>query len=238
MTKMLANLEHDWNGLGRDSHMTDTLRGSAGSSLYPRESHLASFLNTEQMSLQEVVLPSKDTLSAAVSSCKLDLTLGGSSGSKQSADILGSNISKASKCSMSASDAVLHQMFGKRLEASKGGFLSSRPTGADEDAGVAVDGQLKAPLGSSYRESLQGAQDACQDYGTMLLHRLSHKPAKLDAKDASKMLRSFGRCMQGMGEATEFAACQIGNLKEAGGDSGKLCKEVQRGGDNQACTIS
>eukprot|EP00933_Yihiella_yeosuensis_P084351 TRINITY_DN9878_c1_g1_i2.p1 TRINITY_DN9878_c1_g1~~TRINITY_DN9878_c1_g1_i2.p1 ORF type:complete len:284 (-),score=51.60 TRINITY_DN9878_c1_g1_i2:120-971(-) len=197
----------------------------------------------KHMTIDQAVLPSSAALTDLNAKCRLNLAesqFGGTQeGGSVRADGIGPAIEKASKCSKAASDVVISRTFGKLLQApEEGSKITGGGSGSDKDAGVRLSGSLEAPLGTSYRESLQGAQDACHDYGEVLMHRLSHKNAALTSRDAHRVTGAFGRCLEGMGEVTELAACQLGNLKTAGGDSAEFCKEALGAEHHEACTIS
>lgn len=210
------------------------------------------------MRIDEVHLPSKFALHDVGRACKLSLNSevpGDSIGGNPStlpAKVLGPNLSKAAECSARSSRVVLRQVFGQLLHPAPTSGIGSLVVGggytARSDPGVRLINNNDVPIGTRVHRDFVAAQDACRDFGKLLLHKLGKNEAAarvveprpvLTTSDASHTLRAFGRCLEGMGELTAIQACKLGQLQLAGGTTAAACKEVQGHEDDTPglCTV-
>ncbi|CAE7721313.1 ALKBH8 [Symbiodinium sp. CCMP2456] len=96
-----------------------------------------------------------------------------------------------------------------------------------ESSGTKFKGELPVELGGQVREDVEAIQDTCHDFASLLLHRLSRKENKsLNKVDAVRVLKSFGRCLESMGQGTTLLGCQSGGAE--GEDEATCEKEVDK----------
>merc|ERR1740117_531462 len=108
--------------------------------------------------------------------------------------------------------------------------------------GVTLAKTHELPLGSLAKKSIKSTRDSCEDFSTFLLRRMD-KPGedgggktcsadgggvKFTSKDASHALRSYGLCLDSIGETAALQGCEMGNLQVSGsGNSAHLCKVIE-----------
>jgi len=190
------------------------------------------------MEIQSIGLPEKSKLDDLATACNFDhfqAVFGDASGSgkaTRSAKGLGGAIDKSAQCTETASDMVLNNIFGQKLNPTVGGM------------GVALTKTHDIPLGSLSKKSIKSTQDSCQDFGNFLLRRLE-KPGekvlvaagsdagangilKFTSKDATHAMKSYGLCLDGIGETTALQGCEMGDLQHMGTrEAANLCKVVE-----------
>lgn len=187
--------------------------------------------------LGQVQLPKRGLLDDLGGSCKLNLgrKMINSADETLSAKDQGEDVAKAAQCAQSGGDVVLDGLFGQAL-----GSNASK-----EATGVELKGSTEVPLGSLSRKQLHAAQDACHDFATVLLHRMGrptghevkHAETSLSPDDAAHVLRSYGRCLMSMGEASSAAGCRLGQLKREGADeTSRMCEE-SLGPNPETCSM-
>lgn len=198
------------------------------------------------MELSNWKLPDRGSMEELRNACKLQAVRkfvdAADDGTNFPAKDLGTGIAKASGCAQAVGTQVMERFFGRALDASKDGVDDTQA------AGVTLVNTAAFPLGSIGRNHLEAAQDACHDFGAMLLHRLgpregtsapkAARQAALSAADAAHSLRAFGRCLDSLGEAAAAKGCELGDLHTAGGDSAAFCEEIQGPkGYHWACAV-
>merc|ERR1712083_19140 len=182
-----------------------------------------------RMTINQVHLPDKSALDEVSKACKLVELQKDVDGPAEGlhGKTIATEISQASGCMQSSGDVVLGNLFGKLIEPDKAG--SSLTGGGNAEPGVELQESTGVPLGSLVRKDFQAVEDACHDFSTIILHRLKSSKehaATMTSKDATHLLRSYGRCLQAMGEASAAESCHLGHLQEAGGDDAHLCEDL------------
>jgi len=192
------------------------------------------------MEIESIGLPEKAKLDDLSEACKFDQftsVFGDASdaGATRSAKALGGAIEKVAKCNENASDVVLSNMFGQKLNPTQGGM------------GVTMTKTHDIPVGSLAKKSIKSAQDSCEDFSTFLLRRFEQpgtapkcpaaddaaKPGevpgtKFTSKDATHVMKSYGLCLDSIGETTALHGCEMGNLQNIGSrEAADLCKVVE-----------
>mmetsp|Transcript_53982 Transcript_53982/g.167522 ORF Transcript_53982/g.167522 Transcript_53982/m.167522 type:complete len:248 (-) Transcript_53982:100-843(-) len=178
--------------------------------------------------------PKRGLLDELSGSCKLNLGKTMMPGTDQTVNAKDQtvDVAKAAECAKSGGETVLDGFFGKVLE-----------RGDPGGAGVELKGSTEVPLGSLSRKQLHAAQDSCHDFATVLLHRLGkpgaqemhHAEHMLSTNDAAHVMRSYGRCLMELGEASSTAGCRLGMFQRGGGgETERLCKEAM-GPEEKQC---
>merc|ERR1719183_611458 len=118
--------------------------------------------------------------------------------------------------------------------------------------GVSLAKTHDIPLGSLAKKSIKSTRESCEDFSTFLLRRLEkpgEKPTcpatgaaggvKFTARDANHALRSYGLCLDSIGETAAIQGCEMGNVQIAGSAAAaNLCKSVEGPlPRNLGCTI-
>lgn len=185
------------------------------------------------MQIQAVGVPESARLMDLGTACKLDnsgmlfadLYSGSGSGSGRK---LGDAVVKSSICAENASGVVLKNFFGQGLDLDRGG-----------GEGVGLHGTHEIPLGSLARKTFTATRKSCEDFSTLLLHRLekpgqtSTEPATaagtiFSARDATRAMKAYGLCLDSIGESAALQGCEIGHLQQAGSDAeAHLCAHVE-----------
>mmetsp|Transcript_3489 Transcript_3489/g.6249 ORF Transcript_3489/g.6249 Transcript_3489/m.6249 type:complete len:267 (-) Transcript_3489:41-841(-) len=182
------------------------------------------------MEIQGQELPSVGQLETLSNSCRLKTSeevFGDSS--SHSATKMGSAVGKSAKCAESVSQLVLSDLFGKKM-----------PQGG-HGVGVALAKTHEIPLGSLNKKSLISTQKSCEDFATVLLHRFEKPGTKLQcpekggsnqlsftSQDATHALKSFGLCLDSIGETSALQGCEMGNLQAYGtNQAAHICQSVE-----------
>lgn len=191
------------------------------------------------MQITRVGPPEKARLDDLGQACKFDNFVSvfgdasqGATASRSAKD-LGKAVAMSSGCVTNTSELVLTDIFGQKLKASGSG------------TGVAFDKTHDIPLGSLAKKELKSARASCEDFATFLLRRFE-KPgsapvctvaggagaaaggAKFTQKDATHALKSYGLCLDSIGETTALQGCEMGNLQRIGSaEAADLCKVVE-----------
>lgn len=229
----------DDHALAVVAHDHASLHAATSSALWParRRAIPTALLHAEEedtrslMQITKIGLPDQAKLQELEKACKLDNFASAfgdaSDGAPRSAKGLGEAVSKSSNCAANTSDLVLRNIFGQKLESA--------------GMGVTFEKTHDIPLGSLARKELKSAKSACQDFGSFLLHRFE-KPglapscsaaggasgAKFTQQDATHALKSFGLCLDSIGETTALQGCEMGNLQRVGtAEAANLCKVVE-----------
>ena len=94
-----------------------------------------------------------------------------------------------------------------------------------DSTGTKFKGEMPVDLGGQEREDLEAIEDTCHDFASLLLHRLSRKENNFVNKvDAVRLLKSFGRCLEAMGQGTMLLGCQMGG---SNGEDQPLCEKEE-----------
>lgn len=187
------------------------------------------------MEIVQIGLPEKGKLDDLSAACKFDRFTSvfgdaDAEGATKSAKALGSAIVKSSECNEQASDLILSNIFGKKIDEKLGGM------------GVTLAKTHDIPLGSLGKKSIKSTKDSCQDFGSFLLRRFE-KPGeqapkcpatgepggvKFSSRDATHAMKSYGLCLDSIGETTALQGCEMGDLQHNGShDAANLCKVVE-----------
>lgn len=177
------------------------------------------------MQINKVGPPEKAKLDDLATACKFDGfgdvfgTPNDGSGATRSAKPLGKGVASAADCAVSTSDVVLSDMFGTKLKG----------TGA----GVELEKTHDLPLGSLAKKEVRAARAACEDFGAFLMRRME-KPGekagdrKFTQQDATHALKSYGLCVDAVGETAALNGCEMGKLQSMGSaQSAHICQEVE-----------
>jgi len=185
------------------------------------------------MEIQRIGLPEKAKLDDLGEACKFDSftsIFGDASGSAQiPAKGLGTAIEKSALCTEKASDLVLSNIFGQKMDPALGGM------------GVSLTKAHDIPLGSLSKKAVKATQDSCEDFASFLLRRMEkpgEKPTcpasgevgglKFTSRDANHALKSYGLCLDSIGETAALQGCEMGNLQVSGSSAvAHLCKVVE-----------
>ena len=174
----------------------------------PRGSRLSSFLGRsgtsfDALTIDTAVLPADKMLDIR-KACKLNIddpldTAG-------PAKIFRDNLETGSNCAEKVAGNLFRDSLG-------------------ESAGTKYKGEMPVELGGQEREDFEAIEDTCHDFASLLLHRLSRKENNSVSRvDAVRLLKSFGRCLEAMGQGTTLLGCQMGG---SAGEDQPLCEKEE-----------
>lgn len=184
------------------------------------------------MEIEKIGLPERTKLDDLSDACKFDAftsVFGDAEGATRSAKGLGTAIAKSTQCAESTSDMVFGGIFGQKMNPTTGGM------------GVSLAKTHDIPLGSLEKKAIKATQTSCEDFSTFLLRRFEkpgQKPKcaaagavgglKFTSQDAHHALKSYGLCLDSIGETAALQGCEMGDLQHNGSrDAAHLCKVVE-----------
>lgn len=179
------------------------------------------------MQITKVAMPPKATIDEMGQACKLDKftsVFGDASGSgaAKPGSNLGNAIESSSGCVDSVS-AILTKIFGHKLDS---------PT---DPVGIDVTNNHDLPGGSMLKQQFKSTQDSCHEFASFLLQRFPKvdgaEAPKFKSDDATHALRSYGLCLDNIGQSASLEGCEMGDLQKPGfmGNSAAadVCRHIQ-----------